>query len=181
MIKNQGFGKGYVVKEGMLEAKGQYRLFTDADNSTTIEHLEKMRPYFEQGYEIVIGTRDKRDNKEAKQAVSQPFIKRLIGDAGNLLIQLVAVPGIWDTQCGFKAFSAEAAEKIFPLLTIQAWGFDIEVLALARKFCFRVALVPINWINDPNSKVNLKGYLNTFLELFQIKWNLLTNKYKIKS
>jgi len=181
VVKTNGFGKGYVVKEGMLEAKGKYRVFTDADNSTSIEHLEKMWPYFEKGYEVVIGTRDKRDNKEAKQAVPQPFIKRLLGDLGNLLIQLMAVPGIWDTQCGFKGFSEKAAKTIFPLLTIQKWGFDIEVLALARKFKYKIGIIPVSWINDPESKVNLKGYLTTFLELFQIKWNLMTNKYRIKN
>ena len=175
-----GFGKGYVVKKGMLEAKGQYRLFTDADSSTTIDHVEKMLPYFEQGYEVVIGTRDKRDHKTAKQAVPQSFIKRFLGDMGNLLIQAVAVWGIWDTQCGFKAFSAKAAETIFPLVTIQKWGFDIEVLALAKRLGFKIALVPVYWINNPESRVGLKGYFTTLMDLFQIKWNLMTDKYNLK-
>ena len=176
-----GFSKGHVVKKGILEAKGQYRLFMDADNATTLDHVEKMLPYFQQNYEVIIGTRDSRDIKTAKQAVPQSWFKRFLGDIGNLMIQVLAVPGIWDTQCGFKAFSAKAAETIFSLVTIKGWGFDIEVLALARKLNYRIALIPVYWVNDPNSRVNLRGYLLTFLELFQIKWQLMTDKYGLKA
>lgn len=175
-----GIGKGHVVRRGMLEAKGQYRLFTDADNSTSIDHVEKMKPYFGQDYEVIIGTRDSRDDKTARQAVAQSFIKRLLGDMGNLLIQALVVPGIWDTQCGFKAFSAKAAEKIFPLVTIQRWGFDIEILGLAKKLGYKIAIVPVYWINNPDSRVGLSGYLTTLTDLFKIKWNLITNKYGLR-
>ena len=95
-----GHGKGYVVKEGMLNTEGDYRLFTDADNSTSIEHIEKMWPYFEKGYGVVIGSRNPRDVQGARQEVSQAFYKRLLGNIGNLLIQILAVWGVWDTQCG---------------------------------------------------------------------------------
>lgn len=176
-----GHTKGYVVQKGMLEARGQYRLFTDADNATSIDHVERMIPYFEQCYEVVIGTRDSRDNKAARQAVPQPASKRFLGDIGNILIQVFAVWGIWDTQCGFKAFSAKAAEKIFPLLVIQGWGFDIEILALARKLGYKIAVIPVYWINNPDSRVKLKGYLTTLLDLFRIKWNLISDKYNLKS
>lgn len=100
----ENHGKGYVVRQGMLEAKGDYRLFTDADNSTSIDHVEKMWPLLEKNYDVVIGTRDSRDDKEAKQAVPQPAWKRFLGDIGNIGIQVLVVWGIWDTQCGFKAF-----------------------------------------------------------------------------
>lgn len=170
-------GKGWVVKQGMLEAKGEIRLFMDADNATTIDHFEKMIPLFKQGNDIVIGSRDKKDAKGAKQAVPQTFLKRQLGNFGNLLIQLVAIPGIWDTQCGFKAFSAKAAKKLFGKGSIDRWGFDIEILALARKFKYQIGIIPVYWINDPQSHVSLKGYLNTFRELFKIKWNLIRGKY----
>jgi dolichyl-phosphate beta-glucosyltransferase len=173
-------GKGYVVRLGMLEAKGQYRLFMDADNSTSIEHLEKMWPYFEQGYQVVIGSRDRKDVVGAKQAVPQSFLKRQLGNLGNLLIQLVAVPGVWDTQCGFKAFTAKAAKDIFSRCQINRWGFDIEALALARRLKYKIAIIPVYWINDPHSHVNWKGYLRTFWELFKIKWNLIIDKYSLK-
>ena len=173
----ENHGKGWVVRQGMLEAKGEIRLFMDADNATTIDHFEKMRPLFEQGYQVVIGSRDSKDVAGAKQEVSQSFLKRLLGNSGNLLIQLLAVSGIWDTQCGFKAFSAKSAQKVFKKCQIDRWGFDIEALALARKFNYKIGIIPVKWVNDPDSRVSWKGYLNTFRELFKIKWNLIRNKY----
>ena len=170
-------GKGYVVRLGMLEAQGDYRLFTDADNSTTIDHLDKMWPLFKEGCQVVIGTRDEKDAVGAKQAVQQSFLKRQLGNIGNLLIQIVAVPGIWDTQCGFKCFASQAAEDIFKRAKIDRWGFDIEMLALAKKLKHKIGIIGINWKNDPNSTVKLSGYLKTFGELFKIKWNLITKKY----
>jgi dolichyl-phosphate beta-glucosyltransferase len=177
----ENHGKGWVVRQGMLEAQGEYRVFMDADNSTTLDHIEKAWPYFKQGYDVVIGTRDSRDNKDAKQAVPQSFLKRILGDMGNILIQVVAVWGIWDTQCGFKAFSAKAAKEIFSRGKIDRFGFDIEVLAIAKRLGFKVALIPVNWINDLSSTVSFKSYLKTFVELFQIKLNLMTDKYHLKS
>ena len=103
-------GKGGVVKQGMLEALGEYRLFTDADNSTSVDHFNKMIPYFKEGYEVVIGS---RDIEGSELHPSQAWYKRLLGNMGNLYIQALLLPGIWDTQCGFKCFSEEAANKIF--------------------------------------------------------------------
>jgi len=173
-------GKGWVTRQGMLAALGEVRLFMDADNATTLDHFDKMKPYFEQGADVVIGSRDAKDAKGAKQAVSQPGIKRLLGNAGNILIQIFAVWGVWDTQCGFKAFSAQAAKDIFSKSKIDRWGFDIEALALARKLKYKIDIIPVYWINDPNSKVSMKGYLMTFKELFQVWWWLVTDVYKIK-
>lgn len=176
----ENHGKGAVVKQGMLSARGQYRLFTDADNATTLDHFDKMKPLIEQGFEVIIGSRDSKDAPGAEQVVSQSFAKRLFGNFGNVLIQILAVWGIWDTQCGFKLFSAKAAENIFPRLVIDRWGFDIEALAVAQKLGYKIAKIPVHWINDPNSKVSWKGYIRTFKELLQIKWNLMQNKYHIK-
>lgn len=173
----ENHGKGYVVRQGMLEAKGDYRLFTDADNSTSIDHVEKMWLLLEKNYDVVIGTRDSRDDKEAKQAVPQPAWKRFLGDIGNIGIQVLVVWGIWDTQCGFKAFSKKAAEDIFKRCKINRWAFDVEALALARKLGYKIGIVPIYWINSPESKVKLKGYIRFFKELLRIKWNLITKKY----
>jgi len=172
-------GKGYVVRQGMLEARGDYRLFTDADNSTSIDHVEKMWPLFEKNYDVVIGSRDSRDTKGACQAVPQPPWKRFLGDIGNIGIQVLVVWGIWDTQCGFKAFSKKAAEDVFKRCKIKRWAFDVEALALARKLGYKIGVVPIYWINSPGSKVKLKAYIQFFKELLQIKWNLIAKKYKI--
>ena len=181
LIDNQtNHGKGWVTRQGMLAALGQVRLFIDADNATTMDHFDKMKPYFDNGAQVVIGSRDAKDDKGAKQAVPQSGLKRLLGNAGNILIQIFAVWGIWDTQCGFKAFSAQAAEAIFSKSKIDRWGFDIEALALARKLKYKIEVIPVYWINDPHSKVSLKGYLMTFKELFQIWWWLVTDKYNLK-
>ncbi len=180
LIDNQqNHGKGWVVRQGMLEAEGEVRLFMDADNATTIDHFEKMIPLFKEECDIVIGSRDKKDVKGARQEVAQSFLKRLLGALGNILIQIVAVRGVWDTQCGFKAFTGKAAEDIFGRSLIDRWGFDIEALALARKLKYKIGIIPVKWINDPHSKVSLKGYLNTFRELFKIKWNLIRGRYHL--
>ncbi len=171
----ENHGKGYVVRQGVMEAKGKYRLFMDADNATTIDQVQNLLPFFNEGYDVVIGNRDLEESQIKKH---QPFYKELLGDVGNLLIQILAVPGIKDTQCGFKCFSAEFVEKVFPKLKVDRWGFDIEILALAKKYGHKIKTVPVIWINDEESKVSIGGYVNTLKELFQIKWNMMSGKYK---
>lgn len=167
-------GKGGAVKVGIEKAKGDFIVFTDADNSTRIHEIDKFWPYFEKGFSVVIGS---RAVPGAKIAVSQPWYRVLLGRMANLLIQIVLLPGIWDTQCGFKAFKRGAAKKIFSYQKISGWGFDMEILALAKRFGFKIKEVPITWFNAEESKVSLSAYLSTFKELFQIKWNLIRKKY----
>lgn len=176
--RKENRGKGYTVREGMRVAKGEIRLFSDADNSTDISHFDRMKPLFNQGYGVVICSRDKKDAAGATQAVPQSFFKRQLGNIGNLFIQFFAVRGIWDTQCGFKAFRAEAAERIFSVAKIDRWGFDSEVLALARTFGYKIGIVPAYWINDPKSHVKLSGYLQVLWETLKIWWWLRTGGYK---
>ena len=102
-----------------------------------------------------------------------------MGKMGNKWIQLWAVWGIRDTQRGFKMFTARAADAIFPKLTIYGWGFDVEVLALAKKLGFKIKEVPVTWDNDPNSKVNIWAYPQVLIQTMKVRWNLLTNKYGI--
>ncbi len=173
----ENHGKGFVVRQGMLEAKGEYRVFTDADNSTDVRHLEKIIAKFKTGLEIVIGSRDYKDAIGATQAIPQVWFKRWLGNMGNLFIQLVAVSGIWDTQAGFKGFSAAAAQKIFSKTTINRWGFDVEALALARKFGYKIAIIPIYWENDAESHVKLSGYFGVLRDVVKIRLNLLSGKY----
>lgn len=177
---SENHGKGYVVRQGMLAAKGQYRLFTDADDSVSIEHIEKAWPFLKQGCDIVIGSRDKKDAKGASQTVPQSLFKRLLGNFGNMLIQIVAVWGIWDTQCGFKVVTAAVAEDIFSRALIDRWGFDIEMLALGKRLGYKIAKIPVYWINRVESRVTLSGYLKTFVELFKIKYYLIIGKYHLK-
>ncbi len=175
----ENHGKGWVVRQGMLEAGGQIRLFMDADNATTINHFDKMKPLFDDRYEVVIGSRDPKDAKGAEKAVDQPFLKRTLGNMGNILIQVLAVWGVWDTQCGFKAFTEKATKNIFPHMKIDRWAFDVETLVLARKLKYKIGIVPVHWVNNPNSRVNLKGYVRFLRELFIIKWNLIVGKYQV--
>jgi len=175
----QNYGKGYAVRRGMLEAKGDYRIFTDADNSTSIRHLEKLLPELKAGFAVVIGTRDKRDHKEANQAFPQPFYRRILGDIFNYLVQIVlGLWGLWDTQCGFKGFTKDAAEKIFPKCQINRWAFDPEILVIARKMGYKIQIIPVYWINDPASKVKFKGMVKMVAEVLRIKWNMITGKYQ---
>jgi len=176
----QNHGKGWVVRQGMLESHGEIRLFMDADNSTTLDHFDKMWPLFRAGTDVVIGSRDRKDARGARQAVPQSGFKRFLGNLGNLLIQIFAVPGIWDTQCGFKAFTAKAAQAIFAKGRIDRWGFDIEALALAKKLKLKIDIIPVYWVNDPQSHVSLKGYLRTFKELFLVWWWLVRDVYGLK-
>lgn len=173
----QNCGKGCVVKQGMLEAKGKYRLFMDADNSTTIDHLEKFWPYFDQNYDVVIGS---IEVKGAKVEENAAWYRRWLGRLSKYIIRAVA--GLWkirDTQRGFKLFTEQAAEKVFSKQTIMRWGFDIEVLVLAKKIGFKIKEVAVNWKNPGESKVSLTSYIKTFGELIKIKYNLITNKYKL--
>ncbi len=170
-------GKGIAVREGMKKAIGEYRLFMDADNATTIDNIEKMIPFFKQGYDVVIGSIAIKGSVVASG--SEPLWRRAFGTMGNVFIQIMAVPGIYDTQRGFKIVTAKAAEDIFPRMTIDKWGFDIEMLALARKFKYRIKEVPVNWKNDPNtaSHPRLSAYFQVLMETVKIRWNLLTGKY----
>jgi len=169
--------KGYAVKEGMLKAQGDYKLIMDADNATNIRNIEKMMPYFEQGYGVVIGSIALKGAKVASG--SEPFWRRLFGKMGNLFIQIMAVPGIFDTQRGFKIFLKKATDDIFSQTTIFGWGWDIEALALARKYHYKIKEVPIDWKNDiGNSKVGLNAYFQVLMETVKIRWNLMTGQYK---
>ena len=168
-------GKGYVVKQGMLRSKGNYRLFTDADDSTSIEQVEKMWPYFEQGHHIIIGS---RDVKEAVIAVPQSWLRRSLGNIFNLIVQIIC--GLWgirDTQCGFKGFSEKAVQDIFPKLTITGWAFDVEILVLGKKFGYKIKEIPVRWVNSSESKVKLKGMIKAPFDIFKIRLNLIKKIY----
>ncbi|MBI5079108.1 glycosyltransferase family 2 protein [Candidatus Wolfebacteria bacterium] len=171
----ENHGKGWVVRQGMLEAKGNVRIFTDADNSTSIDQFFKIPPYFKEGYDVVIGS---RDIEGAQLVPHQPWYKRFAGNIGNLIIQVALLPGIWDTQCGFKAFTEEAAEKIFKIAKIDRWGFDVEALALAKELGYKIKEIPVVWVNDPFSRVSAFAYLQVLSEVLKIKWLLITKKYE---
>lgn len=168
-------GKGAAVRRGMTEAAGDFRLFMDADNSTTLDQVERFWPFFEQGFDLLIGS---RKIAGACVAVHQPWYKETAGRFGNLIIRLLAVPGIRDTQAGFKIFTRRSVEIIFPRLTVDRWGHDVEILVIARKHGLKFREVPITWINSPGSKVSLRSYLQVFVEVVRIRRNLSRGLYK---
>ena len=167
-------GKGFSVKRGMLEACGQKRLFLDADNSVTIENLPRFIQALNEGADIVIGSIElpgssKKDHNQ--------WFRRILGVLAKKLIRFVATPGIYDTQRGFKLFRAETAEQIFNKVTIERWGFDIEVLTIAQLYRLRVTELPVIWDNPETKSINLAAYEKTLRELWQIKRNIWKGKY----
>jgi hypothetical protein len=146
----------------------------DADNATSADQFQNMIPYLTH-YQIIIGS---RDIKGAKLVPPQPWYKRLAGNIGNLIIQVLLLPGFWDTQCGFKCFSGEAAEKIFKLAKIDRWAFDVEALVLGKKLGYKIKEIPVVWINDLDSKVKFSSYFQTLWEVKKIRLRLWFNKYK---
>ena len=168
-------GKGAVVHDGMLIAKGNYRLFMDADNATSVDQFSKMIPLFKEGADVVIGS---RAIAGAKLEPAEPIYRQIPGKMGNLLIQILLLPGIWDTQCGFKAFSEKAAEEVFGMMKITGWGFDVEALALAKKLGYKIREVPVHWVNAEGSKVGISAYLKLLLETFKILLSLWMGSYK---
>lgn len=167
-------GKGAAVRRGMLAASGAYRLFMDSDNSTTIDQIERFWPLFGRGHDLVVGSRAVAG---ARIDDRQPWYKETAGKAGNLLIRALLVPGVRDTQAGFKMLTGAAAEDLFPRLTIDRWGFDVELLAVARKRGYRIAEAPIVWRNSPESKVRAADYLRVLSDVWTVRRRLRSGLY----
>lgn len=172
--KNQG--KGYAVRFGMLAALGDYRLFTDADNSTSIDQIEKIWPWLAEEFDIVIGS---RNIKGAILDPPQPWLRKIILGEGFKLYRKVIVDlwGIEDTQCGFKCFTKKAAKEIFPKCQINRFAFDPEFLIVAKKLGYKIKEIPVIWKNDPESKVKFKNMVKMGFDLLKIRFNLLVHKY----
>lgn len=169
-------GKAAAVKKGMLEAKGEICLFMDADSSTAIDQFAKMILPFNEGYAVVIGS---RDIEGAKLIPPQPWYRVILGNIGNLIIQALLLPGYWDTQCGFKAFTADAVQRIFPLVKTKKWSFDVELLSLAKKMGYKIKEIPVVWVNNPSNLIKATTYIEFFWEVFKIRYWFWTGKYKI--
>ena len=175
-IENRG--KGFAVRRGMLDASGDIRVFSDADNSTAPEYFGAMEKKFIQGYDVVISSRDEKDVPGATRDVKEPWYREILGNLGNMVIQVFGVWGIWDTQNGFKGCTKKAAEDIFSRAKMEGFSFDIEMLALARKLGDTIAIIPVHWKFDPDSKVTLGAYIKVFVDVFRIRWNFIMRRYK---
>ena len=172
-------GKGGVTKQGMLAARGKYRLFVDADNAIKITHLESFWPYVEEkGFDMVIGSIEIEGSKKKEEYVGFSKIYRnVLGKGSKYLVRALVAWDIHDTQRAFKLFTSESAEEIFSRQTIMRWGFDMELIVIARELGYRIKELPVEWLNPPG-QVNLVAYLKTLMELFQIKINALVGKYR---
>lgn len=167
-------GKGRAVQTGMLAARGEFRFICDVDLSMPIEEIKNFLPPKQSNYDIAIASR------EAKGAVryGEPHYRHIVGRIFNTLVRLLTLPELNDTQCGFKCFTADAAEKLFPLMTIPGWTFDVEILAIARSWGYRIIEVPIPWYYRGNSKVHvMRDSLKMAIDLLDIRRNLRTGKY----
>lgn len=179
LIQNDHRGKGYTVRTGMLAARGHIVLFSDADLSTPVEEIEKLLPWFERGYDIVIGSREGL----GAQRIKEPFYRHIMGRVFNFIVQTLTVRGIQDTQCGFKAFRDEVARDVFSRMQLygdntkpihggMVTAFDVEVLFIGYKSGYRIKEVPVQWRYGTETKVNpLKDSYRNFRDVLMVRWN----------
>ncbi|MBU1136284.1 MAG: dolichyl-phosphate beta-glucosyltransferase [Nanoarchaeota archaeon] len=173
LLQNKkNMGKGFSVKKGILESKGEFALFMDADSSTSINELDKFLSCKEK-QDILIGSRHLKENSIL---VKQSIIRRIAGFFAHKLIHFIIVSDIKDTMCGFKMFDKKS-KILFKKQLNYRWGFDYELLYLAEKLGFKIKEIPVIWKDDKKSKVTLAGYLTALIELFKIRLNDFLGKY----
>lgn len=180
LLENPGNrGKGYSVRNGMLHANGSILLFSDADLSSPIEEAQKLFAAITTGADVAIGSRWVQSSLQTER---QPLYRQLFGRIFNLMLRITLGLKFKDTQCGFKAFTRAAAQKIFPQQQIERWGFDPELLYLAKKFRFKVVEVPVVWGHSGGTRISpLRDGTRMFLEMLRVRWNALTGKYETAS
>jgi dolichyl-phosphate beta-glucosyltransferase len=159
-------GKGFAVRQGVLAAQGEWVLFMDADLATSLLEISKFWQH-RQLASVLIGSRYLRKNSIIQL---QPWYRRLASRLGNLVIQLVLLPGLSDTQCGFKMFSRQAATAIFTRSIQNGWSFDVEILAIARQLGLSSVELPVEWSDQPNSRISIvSDSLRLLVDLYKIK------------
>lgn len=178
LLQNPGNrGKGYSVRNGMLQAQGEILLFSDADLSSPIEEAEKLFAAIAGGADVAIGSRWLKTELQTRR---QPLHRQLYGRIFNLALRLILGLQFKDTQCGFKAFTRHAAHALFPLQRIERWGFDPELLYLAKRLHMRVEEVPVAWAHREGTRINpLRDGIRMFGEILNIRWNALIRQYAI--
>jgi dolichyl-phosphate beta-glucosyltransferase len=161
-------GKGAAVQLGMLDGRGDYLFICDADLSMPVEEINKFLPPAVDAYDVAIASRE----VVGARRIDEPQYRHLMGRVFNLIVRVLAIPGIQDTQCGFKVFRHEVARDVFALQTIDGWGFDVEVLFIALKHGYKMIEVPITWYYRPQSRISpLKDSINMVLEVLKVRRN----------
>ena len=178
LIRLEQGGKGNAIRAGMLAAQGKYRFMADVDFSMSVDQIIRfLSPNLSQT-QVSIASREQPGSKR----IGEPFYRHLIGRVFNFLVRSLVLPGLQDTQCGFKCFSAEAAERIFPKQTLEGWSFDVEVLAIARELGYEVLEVPITWTYQPGSRMRiLSDSWKMFKDLLLIRSNKRKGLYRGKA
>lgn len=176
LVENPGNrGKGFSVRNGMLHARGDICLFTDADLSSPITEAQKLFDAIAAGADIAIGSRWLRSDLQTER---QPLYRQLFGRIYNLVLRIFLGLKFVDTQCGFKAFRREAVQRIFPFQRIERWGFDPEILFLARRLGFSVKEVPVVWAHSEGTRLNpVRDGVRMFGEVLRIRWNSIVGAY----
>ncbi len=171
-------GKGAAVQMGMLAGAGEYLFICDADLSMPVEEISKFMPPNAAAYDVAIASRE----VPGAQRVGEPQYRHLMGRVFNLIVRVLAIPRIQDTQCGFKVFRHAAAHDVFQQQTIDGWGFDVEVLFIALKHHYRLIEVPITWYYKPQTKINpIRDSINMVMEVMRVRWNGWRGKYDRKN
>ena len=176
LLENPGNrGKGYSVRNGMMHARGEVLLFSDADLSSPIEEAPKLLAAIAEGADIAIGSRWMQSELQTQR---QPLYRQFFGRIFNLMLRLILGLQFKDTQCGFKAFTRCSAQAIFPQQKIERWGFDPELLYLAKKYEFKIVEIPVAWAHSTGTRISpLRDGTRMVLEMLKIRWNALTGKY----
>lgn len=168
-------GKGLAVRSGMLAAKGRYRIFCDADFSMPVEEIIKFIPVTDQPYDVAIASRELPTSRR----INEPEYRHLIGRIFNSMVRWSVLPGLQDTQCGFKAFRDEVADQVFRIQTLPGWSFDAEVLVIARRLGFVITEVPITWYHKPGTRLHIiKDSLKMAYDLLTIRRNARLGVYE---
>jgi len=176
LVENPGNrGKGFSVRNGMLHARGDICLFSDADLSSPITEAQKLFDAIAQGADIAIGSRWLRAELQTER---QPLYRQAFGRIYNLVLRIFLGLRFADTQCGFKAFRRDSAQRIFPLQRIERWGFDPEILFLARRAGLRVEEIPVLWAHSEGTRLHpFRDGLRMFLEVLRIRWYAIAGDY----
>lgn len=176
LLENPGnHGKGYSVRNGMLNANGEILLFSDADLSSPIEEAPKLLAALQAGADVAIGSRWLRPELQTQR---QSLLRQFYGRLFNLVLRILLGLNFKDTQCGFKAFTRRAAQNIFSRQRIERWGFDPELLYLSRKSGFKVVEVPVAWAHAEGTRISpLRDGMKMIGEILRVRWNAVTGKY----
>ncbi len=168
-------GKGAAVKTGMLAGQGDFLFICDADLSMPIAEVNKFLPPVLDAYDVAIASRE----GEGAQRIGEPEYRHLMGRVFNFIVRVLAIPGVQDTQCGFKVFRRDVARDVFPLATIDGWAFDVEVLFIALRRGYRLVEVPITWIYREQSRVHpIRDSINMLVEVLRVRWNGWRGRYR---